>query len=43
MGETYAAFKICIFGDGGVGKTSLTQRYLTGLFDVSTKMTLFDI
>jgi len=25
-------FKICIFGDGGVGKTTLTQRYLTGVF-----------
>ena len=38
--ETYAAYKICIFGEGGVGKTSLTKRYLTGLFDDATKMTM---
>ena len=34
------AFKLCIFGDGGVGKTTLIQRYLTKVFDVSTKMTI---
>lgn len=33
-------FKVCIFGDGGVGKTTLVKRYLTGLFDTDTKMTL---
>ena len=33
-------FKICIFGDGGVGKTTLIKRYLTGLFDDSTAMTI---
>lgn len=27
-----AKFKICVFGDGGVGKTTLVNRYLTGLF-----------
>ncbi len=31
---------MCIFGDGGVGKTSLTRRFLTGLFEIDTKMTM---
>lgn len=35
-----ATFKLCIFGDGGVGKTTLTSRFLTGLFDMDTKITL---
>ena len=35
-----ATFKICIFGDGGVGKTTLVQRYVTGRFNQSTKMTI---
>ena len=35
-----AVFKICIFGDGGVGKTSLVNRYLTGVFTEGTSMTL---
>ena len=35
-----ATFKICIFGDSGVGKTTLTQRYLTGLFDSGTTLTI---
>ena len=35
-----AVFKLCIFGDGGVGKTTLTQRYVTGLFDGGTRMTI---
>jgi small GTP-binding protein len=35
-----ATFKICIFGDGGVGKTSLTKRYVTGLFDEGLKVTI---
>jgi small GTP-binding protein len=33
-------FKVCIFGDGGVGKTTLINRYLTGLFEVGSKMTI---
>lgn len=33
-------FKLCIFGDGGVGKTTLTKRYLTGLFDGGQKITI---
>lgn len=35
-----ALFKVCIFGDGGVGKTSLVKRYLTGLFTGDSSMTL---
>jgi small GTP-binding protein len=35
-----ATFKICIFGDGGVGKTTLTKRYLTGLFSENEKITI---
>ncbi|MFW9899323.1 MAG: Rab family GTPase [Candidatus Thorarchaeota archaeon] len=35
-----AMFKICIFGDGGVGKTSLVNRYLTGLFKSNSRMTI---
>jgi Ras-related protein Rab-11A len=33
-------FKICIFGDGGVGKTTLIQKYVSGFFKESTKMTI---
>lgn len=35
-----AIFKICIFGDGGVGKTTLVKRYLSGRFSGTTKMTI---
>jgi len=35
-----ASFKICIFGDAGVGKTSLTYRYITNRFIQNTKSTL---
>jgi len=33
-------FKLVIFGDGGVGKTTLTQRYVTGVFNDGTSMTI---
>ena len=33
-------FKVCIFGDGGVGKTCLVNRYLTGIFKSNSTMTL---
>ncbi len=35
-----ATFKICVFGDSGVGKTTLINRYLTNLFQVDPDMTL---
>ncbi len=34
------AFKICIFGDGGVGKTTLIRRFSTGVFQKDIKMTI---
>jgi len=33
-------FKVCIFGDGGVGKTCLVKRYLTGIFKSDSIMTI---
>jgi len=36
--KTYR-FKVCVFGDGGVGKTTLVKRYLTGVFEEEIKMT----
>ena len=33
-------FKLCIFGDGGVGKTTLVKRYLSGVFSGDTTMTI---
>ncbi len=38
--ERDVVFKIFICGEGGVGKTTLTKRYVTGLFDDATKMTI---
>ncbi|MBY9020600.1 MAG: GTP-binding protein [Candidatus Lokiarchaeota archaeon] len=34
------AFKMCIFGDSGVGKSSLINRYITAKFDQDLKSTL---
>jgi small GTP-binding protein len=33
-------FKVCIFGDGGVGKTTLINRYLTGVFESNSDITI---
>ena len=33
-------YKICIFGDGGVGKTTLIGRYLTGVFQSNSEITI---
>ena len=40
MTDREGAFKLCIFGDGGVGKTTLVNRYLKKVFDETLKMTI---
>ena len=40
MEQQQALFKLCIFGDGGVGKTTLVRKYLTGLFTPDTRLTV---
>jgi small GTP-binding protein len=32
--------KVCIMGEGGVGKTTLANRVITGVFNPATKMTI---
>lgn len=36
----YARYKMCIFGDGGVGKTTLINRYITGKYSEEYSMTI---
>ena len=38
MGEV--TYKIVVFGNGGVGKTTLLHRYITGEFFLDTKVTI---
>lgn len=33
-------YKLCIFGDGGVGKTTFTHRFLNRVFEEDLKMTV---
>jgi len=40
MSLSDAMFKICLFGDGGVGKTTLVTRYLTGVFKGNSTITI---
>ena len=34
------AFKLCIFGDGGVGKSTLIRRFAKGVFEENILMTI---
>lgn len=38
--DTYQGYKIVIFGDGGVGKTTLITKYVSGVFNENTLMTI---
>lgn len=38
--EEKFAFKLCIFGAGGVGKTTLIRRFVTKIFEEDIKMTI---
>ncbi|MFX0081415.1 MAG: Rab family GTPase [Candidatus Hodarchaeota archaeon] len=38
--EHKLAFKICVFGDGGVGKTTLIRRFAEGVFEENILMTI---
>ena len=40
MDSGYYTVKLCIMGDGGVGKTTLIERLSTGRFNPITKMTI---
>ena len=40
MEKLNLAFKMCIFGDSGVGKSTLISRYITATFDRDLKSTL---
>ncbi|MFX1281020.1 MAG: Rab family GTPase [Promethearchaeota archaeon] len=40
QGSIELAFKICVFGNAGVGKTSLVDRYLTNEFHENIQATL---
>jgi len=37
---SYVKYKMCIFGDGGVGKTTLINRYISGKYSEDFRMTI---
>ncbi len=37
---SHVRYKICIIGDGGVGKTTLVNRYVSGKYSEDFKMTI---
>jgi len=38
--EADVMFKVCLFGDGGVGKTTMINRFLTGVFKSDQTITI---
>ncbi len=40
MEQNIFRFKVCVFGDGGVGKTTLINKYTTGVFKDGYLMTI---
>ncbi len=40
MEQNIFRFKVCVFGDGGVGKTTLINKYTTGIFKEGYLMTI---
>lgn len=40
MEKLNLAFKLCVFGDSGVGKSTLINRYITAKFDYDLKSTI---
>jgi GTPase SAR1 family protein len=38
--QKYYLFKVLVGGNGGVGKTTLLRRYVNGMFDEGTIMTV---
>ncbi len=40
MSERIAAYKLCIFGDSRVGKTTLANRFMHKIFESDMKMTI---
>jgi len=40
MEKLNLAFKMCVFGNSGVGKSTLINRYITAKFDVNQKSTI---
>lgn len=40
LGHASSVLKVCVLGEGGVGKSTLTHRLITNQFNPSTKMTI---
>ncbi len=40
MSKKEFPLKVCLFGNSGVGKTTLTTRYLTGLYESNVKKSI---
>ena len=40
MGKLNLAFKMCVFGDSGVGKSTMIKRFITHKFEHNLKSTI---